>query len=86
MKNHKNAIYVLLLGCFSLTACGLKTKPKPEEGTVVTFPGKYPKPADWESEICHQASPLNKAEIESEYEGKLEGEVESGIAVQHPID
>jgi len=46
MKNNKIAICVLLLGCFSLTACGLKGAPKPEEDSEVNYGGTYPKPLD----------------------------------------
>jgi hypothetical protein len=44
MKNPKIAIYVLLFASFSLVGCGLKRVPKLEEGTEITYPGKYPKP------------------------------------------
>jgi len=44
MKTDSIAIYVFLPTCFFLTSCGLKTSPKPDGCSEITYPQMYPKP------------------------------------------
>lgn len=43
MKTLKIAIFVLLPVAFSLSGCGRKMSPTPEEGAIITYPGHYPR-------------------------------------------
>lgn len=64
MKNNKIAICVLLFGCFSLTACGLKGKPKPECDSEVLYSGTYPKPLDCPCEEKKVEEQQTSAEVD----------------------